>query len=57
MNQELKLSRMRVYYLEREPGLICSGAYRYELEKSEKIVSGMEKGNVTTDEVLRSLIQ
>lgn len=55
MNQEHKLGHMRVYYQEGEIGVLGDVAYRRELEMLEKTVSGIDKGNVTNDEVLRRL--
>ena len=55
MNQEHKLGHMRVYCQEGEIGVLGDVAYRRELEMLEKTVSGIDKGNVTNDEVLRRL--
>lgn len=55
MNQEPRLQRMRVYHLEGKMIVLGDIAYRRELEKLEKTVSGFDMDSITDDEVLRRL--
>ena len=55
MNQEPRLQRMRVYHLEGKMVVLGDIAYRRELQKLERTVSGFDTGSITDDEVLRRL--